>query len=417
MIKNLLIKLSQALELSGNPEEAKSVREVILPVGPNQLFIGEQKNIEDYPENLGNPEAASKEYYRDLAIQAYLDLFYSNTVLLKELGMGAFSTTFLAKQNGKMVAIKFAESESEYEPYLSVKNKRESLPKNLKSILPLVFEAKPITPEEKNKILNKIFDIDPVLKKIEEYFPYRSFIVTELLVPSDITTKKLISGDPDVDITDLLIRDQEQFFNEIKVLFRQYFGSWKWFEFGKAAGKKNDKLIRYIISKDNGFQGIICANIMSEIFNLKGNDKNLIFNDDPASDGGTFIQEICDIFFRISQDNIINIVKEQIDPKDIVGIDIIKYYIPDLISPPQKSFREHLIRIISTYVSSFPQDPHIKVKNLILENFYNKLEELSEHNIQWGDIHNENVMLRPTSESHGFGELVVADVGRFQFFK
>ncbi len=53
--------------------------------------------------------------------------------------------------------------------------------------------------------------------------------------------------------------------------------------------------------------------------------------------------------------------------------------------------------------------PPSKMQSQIAKNFYNRLQGLEQYNVQYGDVHANNLMMRED------GDLVVADVGLFLF--
>lgn len=73
------------------------------------------------------------------------------------------------------------------------------------------------------------------------------------------------------------------------------------------------------------------------------------------------------------------------------------------------------MELFDSYGKIFPVFPSNKIKNVKLQGLLDKLNELKNYDIKWRDTHSQNLMLRQTSSSHGYGDIVVADVGLFKF--
>lgn len=429
-MKSKLLKLSQILQDLNNPEEARLVKDFI-----NQPEIEEEGNIEypedeepnifrdkkkpklikDYPVETEDLETTSEKYYRDLAIQAYLDLFYSGAKLSDELGSGSYSDTFLATKDGKKIAVKFSKSPKEYTNYLSVKNKRDSLPPESKLVLPEVYEAREISKADVSKINGKVKTTEGAFFKASEHFPYKSFIAMELLIPTDTKIKDLMY---EPDFLNALIKNEEDLLVEVKALLEKWTLEWDWNTYIQSAGNSNAALVKKIVDEKENLN-IIATDICLKIFDLKNSDEDIWLNDDSRvserSYGGTLINTVAKFFVNETINNILEFSQMRLSPRSINRFERVKKNLSILIIDPSLEIKKQFAKIVSFYSATFPRYPGEKLKDIKMEGFLEKLKGLETHGIRWGDTHAENLMLRPTSGAHGYGDLVVADLGLFKF--
>ena len=378
-MKLKLLKLSQMLQDLGQEEESSAVTEL---ANNNSL------------------------------IQSYLALFFPGTTLVNPLGSGAFSSVFLAEKDGKKIAIKLSKSPIEYRSYLRVKTKRDSLPDHLRKILPIVYEANEISHSDFLSLKRKIKDKSEV-NISRESFPYRSFIATELLAPIPPEMEDLLY---EPNILGSMVRDEAGFISKLKKTLDKYFKTWDWSSFEESVGEFNSRLVKKIFS-DNSVINIISTDISLGIFDLQDSDEQLFFDtvegDSPL--GGSLIDKVVDIFIAEISKTLFNFAEMNLPPRGSDSLSLIKDNFNLLISNSDSSLREILVELFDSYGKIFPVFPSNKIKNVKLQGFLDKLNELKDYGIRWGDTHSQNLMLRQTSSSHGFGDMVVADVGMFRF--
>lgn len=429
-MKLKLLKLSQVLEDLNNPEEAQEIKnfidqqepeeqeEIIYPHDKeSKIFKDYERSTpaEDYPSEQENLDVVSQKYYRDLAIQAYLDLFYGGARLLNELGSGGFSDTFLAKKDGKSIAIKFSESPKEYISYLEIKNKRSSLPDELKKILPIVYEAREIKDSEISKVNKKVKSTEGNFYNPVDSIKYKSFIATELLTPTDMKIQDLMY---EPDFINVLVKNEKSLLPKIKALLNKWILNWN---LDSNNLNLNMDILSYIknILNDKNNLNVIATDILLGILNLKNSEKDLWLDDNMSETdnlfGGSFISEVINIFKNEMKKNLLSLTQMRLPPRKSTNIEQINSELDKIIVEPDISIRKEFVKIILFYSNTFPKYPNKKVKNIKMKSFLDKLNELKTYGIRWGDVHGDNLMIRLTSTSHGYGDLVVADVGMFKF--
>lgn len=430
-MKLKLLKLSQILQDLNNPEEARLVKDFVNQPEPEERVnieypededpnIFRDKNkpklIKDYPAETEDLDVTSEKYYRDLAIQAYLDLFYSGAKLSDELGSGSFSDTFLAIKDGKKIAVKFSKFPEEYTNYLSVKNKRDSLPQELKLVLPEVYEAKEISKADASKVNGRVKATEGSFFKASEHFIYKSFIAMELLIPTDTKIKDLMY---EPDFLNALIKNEEDLLVDVKALLEKWISEWDWDSYSKLAGNNSNAILIKKIVDEKENLNIIATDICLRIFELKNSDEDIWLNDDSRvserSYGGTLINTVAKFFVNEAISNILEFSQMRLSPRSIDRFERVKKNLSILITEPSLEIKKLFAKIVSFYSATFPRYPGEILKDVKMERFLEKLKSLETHGIRWGDTHGENLMLRPTSGAHGYGDLVVADLGLFKF--
>lgn len=428
-MKSKLLKLSQALIDLNNSEEARQIRDFINQPEPQALgefeysqdkypnVIRENKRpklIEDYPSEPQDIDLTSKGYYRDLGIQAYLDLFFGGARLSEDLGSGQYSDTFLATKDGKSIAVKFSISRTEYIPYLEIKNRRASLPDELKKVLPVIYEAREIKASDVSSLSKKIKASEGNFFKASEHFPYKSFVAMELLVPTDTKIKDLMI---EPDFLDALIKNEKGVLSEIKSILETWVvQEWDWNSYGELVDEADLIIAQNLLDNEQNIN-LVANNICSKIFDLKNSNEDLWLNEDfqDGPIGGSFIEMVSNIFIDEAKRAMLNLLQMRISPRDKSKIEGLNSKLSILITEPSPDIKKSLVRMTMFYSVTFPRYPEEKTKDIKIRTFLDKLKALEAYGIRWGDIHGENLMLRLTSGSHGYGDLVVADVGLFKF--
>lgn len=422
-----LLKLSQILKDLNNSEEADLVRSFIDQPDPmeedGEIYPPDQETkvfkdspasqpFESYPIESEDPEVTSFKYYRDLAIQTYLDLFYPGTNLVSELGSGAFSDAFLATKGGRSIAIKFSKSPKEWSPYSEIKNKKDSLPPDLKTLLPTIYEAREITASQIDSLIKRISDSEGPSLKLSSYFKYKSFIATELLMPLDMGIEDLMY---EPNFFNEMIKNEKDLLPKVLSILKSWITSWEW---SQSEENSNLNFLKNILSNKETLKNLaidICSNLIS----LENSEEDLWLDDDLHAPeevlGGSFIRAAVDSFKMETKKLILSLVKMNLPPNDTSTINQIEESLSLLISGPSIGLKKDLIKMIRSFSESFPQYSSYRVKNVKMQSFLDKLNRLKEYGIRWGDIHSGNLMMRSNSTSHGYGDLVVADVGRFKF--
>jgi len=429
-MKIKLLKLSQALEDLNNSEEADLVRSFLdQPEAkmPSEMDYPPDKEspvfkdysrpdpFEDYPSELEDLKTVSSKYYRDLAIQAYLDLFYTGAKLLSELGSGQFSDAFLATKGGKSIAIKFSTSPKEYSAYLQIKNKRDSLPNDLKTLLPIVYEARGISSSEIESVGKEVSASEANNFKLSNHFKYNSFIAAELLSPTDTSIQDLMY---EPNFLNQLIQNEKSLLPKVIKILNKWILSWDWDSHSQGGDGAEIAMMKEVLHDKDNLKNI-AIDICSNIFNLTNFEENLFLNDDlnvPEEIlGGSFITAVINIFKEETKKSLLNFTQMRLPPGNQSNLEQVRSKLSSLIPDNSLLLRKDLIKIISFYSISFPAYPSRKIHNLNMKSFLDKLNNLNNYGIKWKDVHRDNLMIRLTSDSHGYGDLVVADVGLFKF--
>jgi hypothetical protein len=429
-MKIKLLKLSQALEDLNNSEEADLVRsflnqpeaemqsEMDYPPDKESLVFKDYSRpdlFEDYPSELEDLKTVSFKYYRDLAIQAYLDLFYTGAKLLSELGSGQFSDAFLATKGGKSIAIKFSTSPKEYSAYLQIKNKRDSLPNDLKTLLPIVYEARGISSSEAESVGKEISASEGTHFKLPSHFKYKSFIATELLSPTDTSIRDLMY---EPNFLNQLIQNEKNLLPKVIKILNKWILSWDWDSNSQGGDDAEIAMIKEVLNDKDNLR-IIAIDICSNIFNLKNSEENLILNDDLSVPeeilGGSFITAVINIFKEETMKNLLSFTQMRLPPSNQSNLEQVKSRLSLLIPDSSLLLKKDFINMISFYSIGFPAYPSQSIHNINMKSFLDKLNNLKNYGIKWQDVHANNLMIRLTSNSHGYGDLVVADVGLFKF--
>ena len=282
----------------------------------------------------------------------------------------------------------------------------------MRKILPVVYEANEISHSDFLSLKRKIKN-EGEINISRESFPYRSFIATELLIPIPPEMEDLLY---ETNILGSMVRDEARFVSKLKKTLDKYFKTWDWNSFEESVGEFNSKLVKKIFS-DSGVINIISTDISLGIFDLQDSDEELFFDtiegDKPL--GGSLIDKVVDIFIAEISKTLFSFAKMNLPPREVNSFNLIKDNFNLLISNLDSSLREILVELFESYGKIFPEFPSDKVKNVKLQGLLGKLNELKNYDIKWGDTHSQNLMLRQTSSSHGYGDIVVADVGLFKF--
>ena len=427
-MKIKLLKLSQTLEDLNNSEEADLVRsfidqpdsmeeygEIYPPDQESRIFKDNQvlqQPFESYPIESEDPEITSFKYYRDLAIQTYLDLFYPGTNLVSELGSGAFSDAFLATKGGRSIAIKFSRSPREWIPYSEIKNKKDSLPPDLKTLLPTVYEAREISASQIENLIKKISDSEGSSLRPSSYFKYKSFIATELLLPLDMGIEDLMY---EPDFLNEMAKNEKDLLTKTISILNNWVMSWDW---SQVEEDLISNILKNILSDKKVLKNI-AIDICSNLINLKNSEEDFWLDDDLHAPeevlGGSFIRAAVDSFKSEMTKGVLSLAQMKLPPRDTDTLNQIKDKLNLLLSNSSVSLKKDLIKMIRSFSETFPQYPSHRTKNVKMQSFLDKLNRLKDYGIRWRDIHPGNLMMRSNSTSHGYGDLVVADVGLFKF--
>jgi hypothetical protein len=238
----------------------------------------------------------------------------------------------------------------------------------------------------------------------------------EVLVPTDTKIKDLMY---EPDFLNAFIKNEEDLLVEIKTLLDKWISEWNWDSYSKLAGNNSNAILVKKIVDEKENLNIIATDICLKIFDLKNSDEDIWLNDDSRvserSYGGTLINIVAKIFINETRSNILEFSQMRLSPRSIDRFERVKKNLSILITEPSLEIKKLFAKIVSFYSATFPRYPGEKLKDVKMEGFLEKLKGLETHGIRWGDTHAENLMLRPTSGAHGYGDLVVADVGLFKF--